>query len=183
MFYAICLESQPSQKLVICFSTLATMGRKGQAAKERKRTEKYVSERDKQWIEVNYKEWDDARAGSKRPASKEPVSSASCWHELQSKVISEVRAKKERAQGTGASGSGQQQLVAAGVVHPAAEGEEPDRCLDLEEGIEVWKELCNTVFPKLASFEPMQYVSIVAGRPVVVPRVANESLPLAPKSI
>ena len=146
------------------------MGRKGKAAKERKRDERRAQERDRRWIEVNYQEWDEARAGAKRAAPQERLSAALSWNELQTKVISFIKATKVRAEGTGASSSGLERPDAAVVVHTAAEGEEEaERDLTLEEGIAVWKVLCNKVFPKLASFEPLQYVSVVAGRPVVVP--------------
>ena len=162
---------------------LAAMGRGNKMQRDRKRREKDLEDREKRWVEVNYKEWDDARAGSQRPTPTAPGNTAVQWYELQTKILQEVRAKKHERQGAGASSSKDEAPDAAGVVHPAAEGAEPDRTLDMEEATEVWKQLCNTVFPKRASFEPMQYVSVVAGRPVVVPRVANESPALAPNPL
>ena len=145
------------------------MGRKGKSKKEQQRHERLAFVRDQRWMEVNYKEWDDARAGSKRAEPQERLSAALSWNELRTKVSKFVRAKKERAEGTGTSSSGLEQPDAAVVAHTAAEGEEAERDLTLEEGIAFWQILCNKVFPKLAYFEPLQYVSVVAGRPVVVP--------------
>ena len=68
---------------------------------------------------------------------------------------------------------------AAPAVRGAAKQEEAwqEEELDFEEAKIMWKDMCNIVFPKLGSFEPTQYLAVVAGRPVVVPVVSNVSRP------
>ena len=126
----------------------------------------------KKWVEVNFQEWDTDRDGGIKRSSSSTEEPGSRWDVLQDKV-NRTAAKKMKLPDTGvwARNEEDQQLVAdAGAARPAAEDDECiEECDDLEHAKEVWTSLCSSVFPKAASFEPLQYVAVVAGRPVVVP--------------
>ena len=126
----------------------------------------------KEWVEVNFKEWDTDRDGGIKRSSSSTEEPGSRWDVLQDKV-NRTAAKKMKLPDTGvwARNEEDQQLVAdAGAARPAAEDDACiEECDDLEHAKEMWKRLCSSVFPKAASFEPLQYVAVVAGRPVVVP--------------
>ena len=127
----------------------------------------------KEWVEANYNEWDQDRcAGATRPAPGEGGGGpADLWYSKQEQIMMETKQKRTESGTADASDGGGGGSAAAGAARPAPEEGWPEECIDIEHAKEVWKRLCNTTFPKLASFEPMQYVSVVAGRPVVVPCV------------
>ena len=153
-----------SARLIGAHPARATMGKQASWKKEQQLSKK--------WVEVNFQEWDTDRDGGIKRSSSSSSEPGSRWDMLQAKV-NQTAEKKMKLPDTGvwARNEEDQQLVAdAGAARPAAEDDEfIEELDDLDSAKEAWKSLCSSVFPKAASFEPLQYVAVVAGRPVVVP--------------
>ena len=114
------------------------------------------------WTDTHYEQWERQRGFPKARTQAETSSHStrSTWTNLAARAKELAKARLEAQQPSGAGSS-------AGADRPAFASD----VLTLDEAKAYWRELTNMAFSVPGNFEPQQYVSFVAGRPVVVIRV------------
>ena len=121
------------------------------------------------WVDAHYDRWERDRGHPKARSVAETSTHTTkqTWAEMEerAKQLAKEKLEAKRASEGAASSSG--------AARPAFEQEG----LTAEEAKMYWRELTNMAFSVPGHFEPQQYVSFVAGRPVVVTRGNNSNTP------
>ena len=113
-----------------------------------------------EWVDKSWERWEEQRGHPKARAQADMSehSTSTTWTQMAARAKAMAREKLQARRDSASAAS------SSGAARPELDPE----VMFEEEARAYWKELTNMAFTIPGQFEPQQYVSFVAGRPVVV---------------